>query len=55
MNADQNHTSTSIRILLADDHIIMRQGLSALLGRQEELTIVGEANNGQEAIELYSG
>jgi two-component system NarL family response regulator len=53
MNADQIHNPTSIRILLADDHIIMRQGLSALLGRQEELTIVGEANNGQEAIELY--
>jgi len=27
MNADQNHNPTSIRILLADDHTVMRQGL----------------------------
>ena len=53
MNADQIHNHTSIRILLADDHTIMRQGLSALLGRQEGLTIIAEANNGREAIELF--
>ena len=53
MNAYQIHNSTSIRILLADDHTIMRQGLSALLGRQENLTIVAEANDGHEAVELF--
>jgi two-component system NarL family response regulator len=53
MNADQTHTATPIRILLADDHTVMRQGLSALLGRQEGLTIVAEANNGHEAIDLF--
>ena len=53
MNADQIHTPTSIRILLADDHAVMRQGLSALLGRQEELTIVAEASNGHEVIDLF--
>src|SRR5262245_21927304 len=53
MNADQTHNSTSIRILLADDHTILRQGLRDLLQRQEGLTIVGEANNGQEAVELF--
>src|SRR5215813_9822183 len=53
MNADQNRTPTSIRILLADDHTVMRQGLSALLGHQEGLTIVGEASNGHEAVELF--
>ncbi len=53
MNADQIQSSRSIRILLADDHTVMRQGLSALLGRQEGLTIVAEANNGQEAVELF--
>src|SRR4029450_13145034 len=53
MKADQIHNPTSIRILLADDHTVMRQGLSALLGRQEELTIVGEAKNGHEAIDLF--
>jgi len=53
VNADQNHKPVSIRILLADDHTIMRQGLRALLERQEGLTIVGEANNGHEAVELF--
>ncbi|MFL5807301.1 MAG: response regulator [Roseiflexaceae bacterium] len=53
MNTYQINGSASIRILLADDHTIMRQGLSALLGRQENLTIVAEANNGHEAVELF--
>ena len=53
MNADQNHNPTSTRILLADDHTVMRQGLRDLLGRQAGLTIVGEASNGHEAVELY--
>src|SRR5262245_57395047 len=53
MNADQIHNPTSIRILLADDHTIMRQGLSALLERQAGLTIVGEASNGHEAVEQF--
>ncbi len=53
MNADQNHNPTSIRILLADDHTVMRQGLRDLLQRQAGLTIIGEASNGHEAVELY--
>ena len=53
MNTDQIHNPISIRILLADDHTVMRQGLRDLLGRQEGLTTVGEANNGQEAVELF--
>jgi YesN/AraC family two-component response regulator len=53
MNADQIHNSSSIRILLADDHTVMRQALSGLLQRQVGLTIVAEANNGQEAVELF--
>jgi two-component system NarL family response regulator len=53
MNTDQIHNPTSIRILLADDHTVLRQGLRDLLQRQEGLTIIGEANNGHEAIELF--
>jgi two-component system, NarL family, response regulator len=53
MNADQTQTPTSIRILLADDHTVMRQGLRELLGRQAGLTIIAEANNGHEAVELF--
>ena len=41
-----------IRILLADDQQLFREGLVALLSLQEDLEIVGEANHGQEAIAL---
>jgi DNA-binding NarL/FixJ family response regulator len=41
-----------IRVLLADDHDILREGLKALLSMQGEAVIVGEACNGREAVEL---
>ena len=41
-----------LRILLADDHIVMRTGLRALLERQPNLEVVGESENGRQAIEL---
>jgi len=41
----------SIRILLADDHSLLRMGLSALLGHQPGLQVVGEVANGKEAVE----
>ncbi|MDE3197145.1 MAG: response regulator transcription factor [Acidobacteriota bacterium] len=39
-----------IRILLADDHAVVRQGFKAILGQQADMTIVGEASNGREAL-----
>ena len=41
-----------LRILLADDHIVMRTGLRALLERQPNLEVVGESENGRETVEL---
>ena len=41
-----------IRILLADDHSIMRVGLASLLSREKDMLVVGEAENGEEAVEL---
>lgn len=41
-----------IRVLLADDHRIVREGLRRFLGRDPELTVVGEAPDGAEAVEL---
>lgn len=43
---------TSIRIVLADDHTIMRHGLRLVLERQREFAVVGEASNGREAIDI---
>jgi DNA-binding NarL/FixJ family response regulator len=42
--------SSVIRVLLADDHDILRQGLKMLLGLQAGLEVVGEARTGREAI-----
>ena len=42
---------TPIRILLADDHPIIREGLRAYLSSQKSLAIVGEASNGMEVLE----
>jgi len=41
-----------LRILLADDHIVMRTGLRALLERQPDLEVVGESENGRETVGL---
>jgi DNA-binding NarL/FixJ family response regulator len=41
-----------IRVLLAEDHTIVRQGLVALLGAECDMEVVGEASNGLEAIEM---
>ena len=41
-----------IRILIVDDHELVREGLKALFSTDEELEVVGEAGNGEEAIEM---
>ena len=43
---------TKLRILLADDHLVVRMGLSALIDKQPDMSVVGEATDGAEAIEL---
>ena len=40
-----------IRVLVADDHTILRQGLRALLCRQSDMEVVGEASDGREAVD----
>jgi DNA-binding NarL/FixJ family response regulator len=40
-----------IRVLIADDHAILREGVRALLGMYTEMEVVGEASDGKEAIE----
>ena len=43
---------SEITLVLADDHAVVRSGLRMLLDAQSDMRIVGEANNGREAVEL---
>jgi len=40
-----------IRVLIADDHALLREGIKALLGSFTDIEVVGEACDGREAIE----
>ena len=44
--------ATTIRILIVDDHVLVRRGMIALLGDRSDISIVGEASDGLEAIGL---
>ncbi len=44
--------SATIRLLIADDHPVVREGMRAILGTQPDLEVVGEAVTGAEAVEL---
>jgi len=42
-----------IRILVVDDHPVVREGVTALVGGQSDMRIIGEASNGREAIQQF--
>jgi two-component system, NarL family, response regulator NreC len=44
----------NIRLLIADDHEIFRDGLALMLARQKEITLLGQAGDGKELVELSS-
>lgn len=43
----------SIRVLIADDHSVVRRGLAAIINMEEDVVVVGQAGDGVEAIELW--
>jgi DNA-binding NarL/FixJ family response regulator len=45
--------STAIRVLIVDDHAIVRQGLAAMIENEPGMMLVGQVGNGQEAIDQY--
>jgi two-component system NarL family response regulator len=45
--------STKIRILVAEDHLVARVGVSAIINRQPDMIVVAEASNGRQAAERY--
>jgi DNA-binding NarL/FixJ family response regulator len=42
-----------IRVLLVDDHVVVRMGLRSMIESEPDMTVVGEASNGLEAVEKY--
>ena len=45
--------SVSIRILVVDDHPLLRQGIASILEDQEDMSLVAQASNGREAIQQF--
>jgi two-component system, NarL family, response regulator len=45
--------SATIRVLVADDHSIVRQGLATIINRDPEMTAIAQAEDGQQAINLF--
>jgi DNA-binding NarL/FixJ family response regulator len=48
--SEENKT---IRVLMVDDHPLLREGIAAVIEGQPDLEVVGEATNGREAVELF--
>jgi two-component system, NarL family, response regulator len=53
MSSSADASENSIRILIADDHPVVREGLTAILDLEEDLEVVGQAHDGEEACRLY--
>jgi len=54
--SDEQRSKTGagkIRVLVADDHVVVLEGLVAIIGRQSDMTVVAEAANGREAVDLW--
>ncbi|MEL6455500.1 MAG: response regulator transcription factor [Cyanobacteria bacterium J06623_5] len=46
-------TDPPIRVLVVEDHSVVREGIVSILNRQKDITVVAEAENGSEAVELF--
>jgi two-component system NarL family response regulator len=53
-NASNTMVNAKIRILIADDHPVIREGLVQILNRENDMSVIGEASNGEEACLLYN-
>jgi YesN/AraC family two-component response regulator len=49
----KSSSANIIRVLIADDHPVIREGLSAILRSEKDIKIVAEAADGEEACKLY--
>ncbi|MEO7864037.1 MAG: response regulator, partial [Nitrospirales bacterium] len=51
-NLSGGKVSTTVRILIVDDHQLVREGLHCLLKEYDDLSVIGEASTGQQAVQL---
>src|SRR6266567_6459226 len=49
----RNANADKIRVLIADDHVTVREGLAAMIGRQVDMLVVAEAPQGRAAADLW--
>ena len=48
-------TPSPIRVLIADDHVTVREGLAAIIGRQPDMVVAAEAANGRDCVDRWLG
>src|ERR1700740_2357093 len=53
MSSSADPSLNIVRILIADDHPVVRKGLTAILELEQDLQVVGQAHDGEEACRLY--
>ena len=53
MSIEHRSTREPIRILTVDDHPLLREGIAALVNAESDMKVIGEASNGQEAIDKF--
>src|ERR1700728_304413 len=52
-DAEDGPATKKIRIMIADDHAVILEGLVAIINRQADMTVIAQASNGQEAVEQW--
>ncbi|MBZ9813578.1 response regulator [Mesorhizobium sp. CA7] len=51
--APENTPAAKIRVLIADDHVTVREGLASIIGRQPDMLVVAEAATGRDAVDFW--
>jgi DNA-binding NarL/FixJ family response regulator len=53
MGAERHDMNDGLRVMLVDDHYMVRMGLASIIGLEPDMTVCAEASTGEEAIELF--